>query len=646
MTTPDGINILFRTWGTQRGWVSVPAKQGKKWFEKIFEWPTGKEELIKWVEECIAEKRDIYWCPTPLTGPKRIKENIPIVSVLYADLDLAPVSGMPVKPSVLWQSSPGRHQCLWYLREPTNSTTAEKLNKSLSYASQADKGGWDLTQVLRIPGTTNYKYDPPAPGKVSYVTSRTYTRKHLRTSMSAMSGTDAPNLNSATTTGGESDELEVNWTLTWQQALEPYMGKLKRKALELLQTQNVEIGERSDKLWELGSLLLEAGVPREDVCAALADSPWNKFKGRRDEHHRIIAGVLKVPEPVTIQINRTLGRSSWVRYGELLADPDPQPGWMIREIWQRNSHGMLAGEPKTYKSMLSTELAISVAGGVPFLGQYKVDSTGPVLVVQEENAPWIVQDRLLKISTARGLNDHGYWMDIKGRMHLKLPADLPIFFLNNLGFDLTSTEDQDFLESSVAEFRPKLIILDPLNWMLGDKDDNNARDLRPVLMWLMKLKFQYDTSVLVIHHWNKGGKSERGGQRMLGSGTLHAWVESAMYTKVVDERAHKISVEREFRAYPKRPDLQIQFEMEDPGNLGYEVFTEEMMANQNMEDIVEIVKNSGGKTVDELLAETGMSRQSMRTRLDEAVNKGLIGRIGGGRGRGKKALYTGMEEPK
>src|SRR5205823_123867 len=59
-------------------------------------------------------------------------------------------------------SSPGRLQAYWGLTQPLPPAHAEQLNRRLSRAIGADSSGWDLTQLLRIPGTRNWKY-PDAP---------------------------------------------------------------------------------------------------------------------------------------------------------------------------------------------------------------------------------------------------------------------------------------------------------------------------------------------------------------------------------------------------------------------------------------------------------------------------------------------------
>jgi hypothetical protein len=59
-------------------------------------------------------------------------------------------------------SSPGREQYWWRLSRPVAPEEGEDLNRRLAYAMGADLSGWDLTQLLRVPGTRNRKY-PDAP---------------------------------------------------------------------------------------------------------------------------------------------------------------------------------------------------------------------------------------------------------------------------------------------------------------------------------------------------------------------------------------------------------------------------------------------------------------------------------------------------
>ena len=66
------------------------------------------------------------------------------------------------QPTAIVVSSPGREQYWWRLSRPVAPEEGEDLNRRLAYAMAADLSGWDLTQLLRVPGTRNRKY-PDAP---------------------------------------------------------------------------------------------------------------------------------------------------------------------------------------------------------------------------------------------------------------------------------------------------------------------------------------------------------------------------------------------------------------------------------------------------------------------------------------------------
>jgi hypothetical protein len=65
--------------------------------------------------------------------------------------------GLP-RPTAILESSPGRLQMWWRLDSEVAPEIGEELNRRLAYAMGADKSGWDLTELLRVPGTRNHKY--------------------------------------------------------------------------------------------------------------------------------------------------------------------------------------------------------------------------------------------------------------------------------------------------------------------------------------------------------------------------------------------------------------------------------------------------------------------------------------------------------
>lgn len=628
------ITTIFEVWGNQQGYVRLPRKLRSnssekgpnnhegKWEEKMFQWPQQQNDIIEWIRQSHQNHYDLYWCPSIYNAPRGIKDNIKTVNNLYADLDEKNPNTLPpdLKPSMCWESSPGRYAAVWLLDKEISASDGETLNKNLTYFIGADKGGWDLTQVLRVPGLRNYKYEGAPKGKLLWFDN---------TRINSISFYNIPDVTVDDLSPASSDVDDILFessTEALPDLVRPYLSKLNTKTLELLFTPNDEVllADRSERLWELECKLLEAGIPSEEVVKLVAACNWNKYKGRKDETRRILTEVQKATNSINIPISITKDYSEkkWTNYSDLISMTLDDPGWMIEGVWQKSSHGMIAGEPKTYKSVIATDMAVSVASGNDFLGKFPVHHQGPVMYIQEENSPWLVKDRLLKITTSRGLMNGK--AEVKGKtIKIKYPPELPMYFLNNMGFDFTSRDDRDFLEESIKDIRPVLVIFDPLYLMLGGTDENSSKDIRPVLNWLLHIRYTYKTSVIILHHWNKAGKSERGGQRMLGSVLFHGWVESAIYTSVVNEEKHEISLEREFRSFSKPSKIGVTFKFGEPGDYYYEPVLTDCIDN-NDDAVYDLISQYAGLTEDEIKESLGLSKKQVQDRLKSLVKTGKV----------------------
>jgi hypothetical protein len=623
----DGIDIIFDVWGNRQGFVFTPTKNmdTEEWNEQSFLWPRDKPKIRKWIEQSEKDGLNIYWCPTIFKQEIRKKEYIAKVQCLWADLDEVDPRNLEkgLKPSLAYETSPKRYQCLWYLSKDYKPEEAEQYNKNITYYVEADHGGWDLTQVLRIPGLKNFKYKGGVKGRLLWnLDGLTYKL------------TDFVEVPEA-----EDSDYETEYDVDWDDDVElsdlvaKYKKVIKGKLFELIFSSQEEVdkSDRSSKLWELESRLFEAGVDTEDIIHIIYLSNWNKYRGRSDEKKRIIIEVMKVKAEYDDKQEHKGDRfkspsgQSWMSYQSLMASRIPAAGWLIEGWWQNESHGMVAGEPKTYKSTFVADFAASVASGKPLYGKYPVHNTGPVIMIQEENSPFLMQDRFRKIANHKGLLSGKVKIQPKKDIEVTFPPDLPITFLNNKGFDFTEDESRELLEEHIQKVKPVLIVFDPLYLMLGGKDENSSKDLRPLLNWLIHLRYTYHTAIMVVHHWNKSGSSSRGGQRMLGSVTLHGWVESAVYSLVKNEEEHEVTIDREFRSFPKPKTLDIRYTMGNPGDDMYEPEIYDDGNSPSHKDMIfDLIKIANGITEKELMAATGLGRTALRSKLNVLEKKGLI----------------------
>jgi hypothetical protein len=638
-------------WGTQSGFVFVPRRKHTEekdvWDEgKAYKYPDDWDLIKDRIMTSAKDGWDTYWCPLVFDKPARLKENVkPKQSLLWADLDFVdPTTLGTLRPSIAWASSDTRYQALWALDGSEEIKDIETVNRDLTYHIGADKGGWDVTQVLRVPGSPNYKYNPPQQGKMLWAEKRLFVLdKVAKVVEGASSGSTQQE------TSNTIEDLISGW-------------KIPARTRDLLfaDDSEVEVGERSDRLWEIETSLVEAGLPILTIVDIISKCPFNKFKGRRDEMGQIYKEVTKADVHVK---NRSKGLTSakevdpeaqklkeqlWaIPFDKFVSKKMEQPTWLVEGIWQKGTYGMIAGEPKTYKSVQATDLALSVASGRPFLNYFPVRTIGNVLYVQEENGESTVQDRVNKIASSKGLLVDG-----------SLPPSVPIYFSNNYGVNLTDNDSRTLLEKTIQQINPVLLVLDPLYMMLGDADENSAKEVGSVLRWLTYIRNQYGCTIVVCHHYNKSSSNSgaRGGQRVRGSSAFHGWVESALYVKVTQE-LYTVDVEREFRAFQKMPNYKVKIELGGSGDLYYNTTVEmtQQAGNIKAHSIeqsasIEIKENnlmdalSQPQTVSNLEELTGMSSSTLRRKLSELIKEGkVIKKEDGSRGSGNATLYARAE---
>ena len=135
------------------------------------------------------EGREVYQCAHLLTARRRVKTCSASLAACYVDGDGAkPTANVP-PPTGVVISSPGREQYWWRLSRPLAPEEGEDLNRRLAYAMAADLSGWDLTQLLRVPGTRNHKYSDAPLVELAHLSKGSYDPAELAASLPVAQGT-------------------------------------------------------------------------------------------------------------------------------------------------------------------------------------------------------------------------------------------------------------------------------------------------------------------------------------------------------------------------------------------------------------------------------------------------------------------------
>jgi uncharacterized protein DUF3987 len=145
------------------GYICIAyAPPDKRQFQEEFlKWPKEAPKIIDFIK--AREHGHNMWVGAQLYDePHRRKIHVNECSSLWADLDTCPPQSCTPVPRVVVESSEGRWQGYWTLNKKIPGALAEEYSKRIAYAHRdkgVDTSGWDLTQLLRIPYTYNYKYD-------------------------------------------------------------------------------------------------------------------------------------------------------------------------------------------------------------------------------------------------------------------------------------------------------------------------------------------------------------------------------------------------------------------------------------------------------------------------------------------------------
>ena len=611
-------------------WRDVPLRFGKDFGKKLREF----------FDTYPPQEYDLYWSPMPFSSPKRQNQYSIDTKFMAQDIDECEnPSSLDPKPSYIWESSPNKYQGLWELDRYIDEQEYTPLNKALATHIGCDDC-FDFSHVYRIPGTINHKYKNSPRVGMPEATKAVYKPKNLRKAVGGV--TTTPPSQKA---HSDSPEASKGATLTERKIYAKY--SIPKKVRDLLALETLNGVDRSGTIWFVENSLHELGMTPQEIIYLIKNSVFNKYRGRRDEDSRIQKELEKIisgeiPDPGYEEA----GLMKTSNYEEVMGNCNTFEGWLVKGFWGRRSHGIVAGMPKCFKSTLVHDLIISVASGQSFLGRFPVLDPGPVIVVQNENADYIMKDRTEKIILNRGLVGEVEKITPK-KLHVEFPPDLPITFINQQGFTLTNEDHRRQIESLVKEIKPVLVVFDPL-YLMFDGDLNSSKELNPVLNWLLSLKTQYKTSVMVIHHYNKVSNQQalRGGARMAGSVMLYGWVESAWYlTKSGEDEelppsqdmdlaessgSSTITLSREFRMAGNYQDLDIHFEMGEIGNPSYRVTVgaagEPHVTIKTLEEeVLEILRNSNAPVTKRAIRESlGVDMAAVRKVLDNLLKSKKI----------------------
>lgn len=237
--------------------------------EKFYAWPSECSEMVRDAGAMNYSGYNVYFCPQLLSRHARRKDTVKAAPNAWSDLDTCPPDLLKVQPSIVLESSPGRYQALWCLEQVAEPLVAEDISRRIAYyhaSDGADRSGWDLSQLLRIPTTTNYKHKSKPEVLVRHVENIKYEYDVFDCYPEVVGAAELDIPMPTADDLPQEDAADI---------LQSVRRKLNPYAFGLLEVEPVD--DWSKALWKLLLFCFEAGLTREQTFVVAAHAKCNKY---------------------------------------------------------------------------------------------------------------------------------------------------------------------------------------------------------------------------------------------------------------------------------------------------------------------------------------------------------------------------------
>jgi hypothetical protein len=503
-------DLWHLVFGDERGLLAICHTDDPNFRTQFFNYPTAADKAAEWALEKAQNGREVYFCAHLLTNPRRIKENATAVHTLWGDLDNAEVPEGEITPTAVVQSSPNRFHCYWRLTDGIPPQAAELLNKRLALEIGADPSGFDLTQLLRVPGTANYKHEgSPVVGVQRLDQSRTYSAGDLDRILPPLPGPASKNGHTHVDEDTGDPPVELG-----PEALKVWRGEKPK-------TKDDGEVDRSASLMKIGRVIYDAGATRRTVAQALKERDealgWKCYTNRRDadKQYQAIANVLENEgrnHSIPINLN---GRNSHShsRIGDVNVNDEDNgsrhhPKRSLRAV---SFVGRAKPPPQEFvvEKLLPCGLATSFYGGgglaksvnvlhlgmsVAFVGVERWHGlkaiTYPVVYLDFE------MSETVQLRRAKEIADGAGWPDVPQNFH----------YVEAAGY--AAADVFSFALELVEEHGPSLVIVDSFGFSMQGESERSADVLSYVRNYIQPLQ-DTGSHTLVVDHIARAIKGER-----------------------------------------------------------------------------------------------------------------------------------------
>lgn len=285
--------------------------------------------------------------------------------------------------------------------------------------------------------------------------------------------------------------------------------------------------------------------------------------------------------------------------------------WTIDDWLPQETIAFAISPPGAYKTWLLLDLAVSIAGGTPFLNEFVVNDTGPIIIVQQEDFHGQLAERVATIINSR-------YQLIKGENFVSPPV-LPIFFHTSRELRFDNSKVMSDFRAQIERIKPKLVIIDPL-YSATSTDDYMSKTAEQMFP-LKEMRDRLKCSFMIAHHTKKKADDNHR-EGLWGSQFLNAFLETGWQVRKTD-MPNIITLLRHFKVKGPMNITKLQFEISTKDPYNYQVIIDSQI-NDNTSDLLFILTQEGAMTISEIADKTKMHRSTVSRRLKLMMLDGTV----------------------
>lgn len=381
---------------------------------------------------------------------------------------------------------------------------------------------------------------------------------------------------------------------------------------------NFPVGTRSENEMRVIRKLVIAGVEEENIFNIFENySIGKKHRERGNSRFEQLKKQIEKAKKYT-----GFREPRLMSMGEVLSS-EKEFSFLIDNFWPLNENMILYGRGGVGKSLFALNLALEIASPSldGFLGKYKVNQTGNVLIFQSENS-------IASYKNKFKLNDRlGACGLLNGYEIYFAPTGNDIMTSGNILNKLF----YDYVLRMINQAKPRLVIFDPLV-SFHDEDENSNVGMRKVLDKFTELAQDYETNILIVHHDGKGkGQSEYSGGR--GASAIGDWARNIIELSKKDAKSQIFEMKQlkssNFEGFGQESIRRNE-------DLTYAATNPKINTSANTNIVIKALRTFGGQTTTQsILAEKiatmykaeygeAISHNTAVNRINESLTSGLI----------------------